>query len=225
MIRIQNKDIMKTVLSVVIGLLMISTLSAQKYAYVDTEYILDNIPEYKDAQNQIDEMAEEFQEEVMEARAEIDKMYKNYEAESVLMPDDIKEKKLEEIRKKEDEVKALQNQKFGIEGDLFLKREELIKPIQEKIYNAIEEIATEKNYAFVFDKSGSLTILFVNAKYDISDDILDMVGAELGTVRKEDRVKKEYQGGSSTNSSKSSNQSGSRPQPPGGNSKTTGDKR
>lgn len=216
---------MKTVLSVVIGLLMISTLSAQKYAYVDTEYILDNIPEYKDAQNQIDEMAEEFQEEVMEARAEIDKMYKNYEAESVLMPDDIKEKKLEEIRKKEDEVKALQNQKFGIEGDLFLKREELIKPIQEKIYNAIEEIATEKNYAFVFDKSGSLTILFVNAKYDISDDILDMVGAELGTVRKEDRVKKEYQGGSSTNSSKSSNQSGSRPQPPGGNSKTTGDKR
>lgn len=222
MIRIQNKDIMKTVLSIVIGLLMISTLSAQKYAYVDTEYILDNIPEYKDAQNQIDEMAEEFQEEVMEARAEIDRMYKNYEAESVLMPDDIKEKKLEEIRKKEDEVKALQNQKFGIEGDLFLKREELIKPIQEKIYNAIEEIATEKNYAFVFDKSGSLTILFVNAKYDISDDILDMVGAELGTVRKEDRVKKEYQGGSSTNSSNSSNKSSSRPQPPGGNSKTTG---
>ncbi len=75
------------------------------------------------------------------------------------MPDDIKEKKLEEIRKKEDEVKDLQNQRFGIDGDLFLKREELVKPIQEKIYNAIEELATEKNYAFVFDKAGSLTIL------------------------------------------------------------------
>lgn len=210
---------MRTILSVVISLLIVSTLTAQKYAYVDTEYILDNIPEYKDAQNQIDEMAEEFQEEIIDARAEIDKMYKNYEAEAVLMPDDIKDKKLEEIRKKEDEVKVLQNQKFGIEGDLFLKREELIKPIQEKIYNAIEEVATEKNYAFVFDKAGSLTILFVNAKFDISDDILDMVGAELGTVRREDRVKKEYKGGSTSGGSNSSSKkSSSRPQPPGGNS-------
>jgi len=156
---IQNTYKMRAILSIVIGLFLISTISAQKYAYVDTEYILDNIPEYKDAQSQVDELAEEFQEEVMEALAEIDKMYKNYQAESVLMPDDIKEKKLEEIRKKEDEVKDLQNQRFGIDGDLFLKREELVKPIQEKIFNAIEELATEKNYAFVFDKAGSLTIL------------------------------------------------------------------
>jgi len=212
---------MKTILSIVIGLFLVSTLTAQKYAYVDTEYILDNIPEYKDAQSQVDELAEEFQEEVMEALAEIDKLYKNYQAESVLMPDDIKEKKLEEIRKKEDAVKDMQNQRFGIEGDLFLKREELVKPIQEKIYNAIEELATEKNYAFVFDKAGSLTILFVNAKFDISDDILDAVGAELGTVRREDRVKKEYKGGSTSGSqstNKSSNRSSSRPQPPGGKS-------
>jgi len=146
---IQNTYKMRAILSIVIGLFLISTISAQKYAYVDTEYILDNIPEYKDAQSQVDELAEEFQEEVMEALAEIDKMYKNYQAESVLMPDDIKEKKLEEIRKKEDEVKDLQNQRFGIDGDLFLKREELVKPIQEKIYNAIEDIASEKNYAFM----------------------------------------------------------------------------
>ena len=102
----------KATLSLIIGLFVISASMAQKYAYVDTEYILDNIPEYKDAQNQIDELAEEFQEEVMEALAEIDKMYKNYQAESVLMPEDIKEKKLNEIRKKEDEVKELQNQRF-----------------------------------------------------------------------------------------------------------------
>lgn len=218
---------MKAILSIVIGLFLVSTLSAQKYAYVDTQYILDNIPEYKDAQSQVDELAEEFQEEVMEALAKIDKMYKNYQAESVLMPDDIKEKKLEEIRKKEDEVKDLQNQRFGIDGDLFLKREELVKPIQEKIYNAIEELATEKNYAFVFDKAGSLTILFVNSKFDISDDVLDAVGAELGTVRREDRVKKEYKGGSTSgsnstnkNTNSDSNRSSSRPQPPGGKTPT-----
>ncbi len=165
---------------------------SQKYAYVDTEYIMDNIPEYQDAQNQLDDLSKQYQNEIEEAYAEIDKMYKNFQAEAVLMPEDIKKKKEEELKEKEVKVKDLQNQRFGVDGDLFLKREELIKPIQEKIYNAIEEIAVDKNYAFVFDKAGSLTILYVNAKYDISDDVLDAVGAELGTVRREDRVRKEY---------------------------------
>ncbi len=105
------------------------------------------------------------------------------------------------------EVKDLQTQRFGIDGDLFLKREELIKPIQEKIFNSIEEIATEKNYAFVFDKAGSLTILYVNAKYDISDDVLDDVGAELGTIRKEDRKRNDYNSSSSTSKPSNSNSS------------------
>ena len=100
-------------------------------------------------------------------------------------------------------MKKLQSQRFGIDGDLFLKREELVKPIQEKIFNSIEEIATGKNYAFVFDKAGSLTILYVNAKFDISDAVLDDVGAELGTVRKEDRKRNNYY--SSSGSSKPSN--------------------
>ncbi|MEZ5197739.1 MAG: OmpH family outer membrane protein [Bacteroidales bacterium] len=104
---------------------------------------------------------------------------KTYQAEALLMPEDIKRKREEEIVAKEKEVKDLQVQRFGKDGDLFLKREELVKPIQEKIFNSIEEIATEKNYAFVFDKAGSLTILYVNTKYDISDDVLDDVGAEL----------------------------------------------
>lgn len=218
----------KAVLSIIISVFALSTIFAQKYAYVDTEYILDNIPEYKDAQNQIDEFADEYKEEIMVAREEINLMHKNYQAESVLMPDDIKEKKLEEIRKKEDEVRELQNQRFGVEGDLFLKREELVRPIQEKIYNAIEEIATDKNYAFVFDKAGSLTILFVNSKFDISDDVLDAVGAELGTVRLEDRVKNVYKGGNTSgnkspqnkSSNRSGTKSGTRPSPPGGKSPT-----
>ena len=163
---------------------------AQKYAYVDTEYILENIPEYKDAQNQLDEYAAEYQQEIEEKIDEINKMTQDFQAEAVLMPEDVKNKKEEEINKKKEELATFQSQRFGTDGDLFLKREELVKPIQEKIFNAIEEIAVDKNYSFVFDKAGSLSILYVNAKYDISDDVLDKVGAELGTVRKEDRVKK-----------------------------------
>ena len=163
---------------------------AQKYAYVDTEYILENIPEYKDAQNQLDEYAAEYQQEIEEKIDEINKMTQDFQAEAVLMPEDVKNIKEEEINKKKEELATFQSQRFGTDGDLFLKREELVKPIQEKIFNAIEEIAVDKNYSFVFDKAGSLSILYVNAKYDISDDVLDKVGAELGTVRKEDRVKK-----------------------------------
>jgi len=203
----------KTIITLFIVIFAATVIYAQKYAYVDTEYILENIPEYKDAQDQIDELAEDYQKEIEEEFAEIDRMYKTYQAEAVLMPEDIKNKKKEAIIAKENEVRELQNQRFGKDGDLFLKREELIKPIQEKIYNSIEEIATEKNYAFVFDKAGSLTILYVKPKFDISDDVLDDVGAELGTVRKEDRVKKEY---TPTPDNNKSNRNRNSPQPPGG---------
>lgn len=192
-----------------------TALAAQKYAYVDTEYILDNIPEYKDAQNQLDDLAQQYQEEIEGKYAEVSKMYQNLQAEAVLMPDDIKSKREQEIRDAEKAIKNLQTKYFGVGGDLFDKREELVRPIQEKIYNAIEEIAVEKNYAFVFDKAGSLTILYSSDKYDISDDVLDMVGAELGTVRREDRVKKEYRGGDTPGSS---NRSGTVPTPPGSSS-------
>jgi outer membrane protein len=197
-------------------------LMAQKYAYVDSDYILENIPEYKEAQNQLDEFAQDYQKEIEDKFAEIDKLYKTYQAEVVLMPDDVKKKREQEIQAKEKEVKDLQTQRFGKEGDLFIKREELIKPIQEKIYNAIEEISEEKNYAFVFDKAGSLTILYVNNKFDISDDVLDAVGAVLGTVRKEDRKKNEYQGTPGTTKQETPTQQKpanmNSPQKPGGNS-------
>jgi len=186
---------MKKLITTAVMVLIASTfILAQKYAYVDSDYILANIPEYKEAQKQIDEFAEEYQKEIESKFAEIDLMYKAYQAEAVLMPEDIKKKKEDEILAKKNEARELQNQRFGKDGDLFIKREELIKPIQEKIYNAIEEIAVEKNYAFVFDKAGSLTMLYVNAKFDLSDDVLDHVGATLGTIRREDRQKTEYQG-------------------------------
>lgn len=180
-------------------------LFSQKYAYVDTDYILDNIPEYIDAQDQLDELAEDYQKEIEAKFEDIDRMQKTFQAEAVLMPDDVKKRREDEIKDLKQEAKELQTQRFGIDGDLFLKREELVKPIQEKIFNSIEEIATEKNYAFVFDKAGSLTILYVNAKYDISDDVLDDVGAELGTIRKEDRKRNDYNSSSGTTKPANSN--------------------
>jgi outer membrane protein len=184
----------KLILTILITVVAATLTQAQKYAYVDSDYILANIPEYKEAQKQIDELAEEFQKEIETKFSEIDQMTKAYQAEAVLMPEDIKKKKEEAILAKKNEVRELQNQRFGKDGDLFIKREELIKPIQEKIYNAIEDIAVEKNYAFVFDKVGSLTMMYVNSKFDLSDDVLDHVGATLGTIRREDRQRNEYKG-------------------------------
>ncbi|MCK9219047.1 MAG: OmpH family outer membrane protein [Bacteroidales bacterium] len=162
---------------VVIG--SITLLHAQKFAYVDTQYILDNIPEFAEAQAQLDELSVTWQKEIEGKFAEVDKMYKDYQTQSVLLPDDMKKKKEQEIVDKEKEAKNLQRNRFGKDGDLFKKRQELVKPIQEKIYNAIQEIATNNNYAVIFDKGGSLTMMYANPKYDISDEVLDNMGASL----------------------------------------------
>ncbi len=161
----------------------------QKYAYVDTKYILDNIPEYQDAQDELDALSEKWQKEIEHGYAQIDEMYKKYKAEAVLLPEDIKRKREDEIVAKEKEIKDLQKKYFGPEGDLFKKREELVKPIQEKIYNAIETVATTRNFSFVFDKSGGMTLLWANPKFDISDDVLDEVGNVMQTVKRDQRKK------------------------------------
>lgn len=149
---------------------------AQKYACVNTEYIMKNIPDYAQANAQLDKQASEWQKELETKFAEIDKMYKVYQQEAYLLPDNLKRKREDEIVAKEKEVKELQRKRFGNGGDLDKKRQELLAPIQEKVYNAIERVANEKNYAFVFDKSASNTVLFASAKYDLSDDILDLLG-------------------------------------------------
>ena len=150
--------------------------SAQKYAFVNTDYILGNIPEYADAQAQLDELSIQWQKEIEVKFAEIDKMYKNFQNEAVLLPEDMKRKREDDIIKKEKEAKDLQKKRFGSDGDLFKKRQELVKPIQEKIYNAIEEISTADNYAVVFDKASNATLIYTNAKYDISEQVLDKLG-------------------------------------------------
>jgi len=153
---------------------------AQKYAFVDTEYIMENIPEYAAAQDKLNDLSVEWQKEIEEKFAEIDKLYKSYQSESVLLPEDMKRKREEEIIQKEREAKELQKKRFGQEGDLFRKRQELVKPIQDKVYNAIEEIANTKGYAFVFDKAGNMTMLYASPRFDLSDEVLRKIGNVVG---------------------------------------------
>lgn len=155
-------------------------LSAQKYACVNTEYILSNIPDYAKAQAQLDKLSADWQKQLEAKFQEIDKLYKTYQQEAYLLPDNLKRKREDEIIAKEKEAKDLQNKFFGSGGDLDKKREELMKPIQDRVYGAIERIANEKSYSFIFDKSGSATLLYVNAKYDVSDQVLESLGYQPG---------------------------------------------
>ncbi len=183
---------MKKIILIVLGLVFALTMiQAQKFAYVDTKYILDNIPEYAEAQAQIEELSVQWQTEIETKFAEVSKMYDNYQAQSVLLPEEMKKKKEQEIVDLEKESKNLQRNYFGKDGELFKKRQELVKPIQEKIYNAIQQIAEDYNYSAIFDKSGSLTIMYANPKYDISDDVLDQLGASMGS-----RTRSQSSGGS-----------------------------
>lgn len=149
---------------------------AQKFAYVDSEFILENIPEYADAKTEIDELSIQWQRDIEVKFAEIDQLYKNFKAEAVLLPEDIKIKREEEIINKEKAAKDLQRQYFGKDGDLFKRRQELVKPIQEKIYSAIESIAATDNYAVIFDKAGSVSMMYTNPRFDISEEVLDKLG-------------------------------------------------
>jgi len=166
----------KIILTTFVLFSIVAASFAQKYAYVDTEYILGNVPEYADAQQQLDDLSVKWQKDIEKQFQIIDQLYKQYQADAVLMPEDMKQQKEEEIIRKEKEVKELQKEKFGQNGELYKKRQELIKPIQEKIYNAIEEIAQNKNYAFVFDKADNVKILFADPKFDISDEVLTNMG-------------------------------------------------
>ena len=161
-------------------LLMPATATAQKYACVNTDYVLKNIPDYASAQKRLDKYVADWQKELAEKLAEVESLRATYEQESYLLPDNLKKRRTEEIAEKEQEFKQLQQQRFGPGGDLDKKRSELLRPVQDRVYSTIERIAHEKNYAFVFDKAGSATILFANKKYDISDDVLELLGYKPG---------------------------------------------
>lgn len=155
-----------------------SNAKAQRFAYVDTEYILSNIPEYAAAQKELDALAAQWSKDIADKKAEIDKMYSALQAEKVLLTNEMIAQRKAEIKKKEEEVNALQQKRFGFEGDLFKKQQELIKPIQDKVFDAIQKLAKSRSYNFIFDKSGGngLGMLYADSKYDKSDEIIKNLG-------------------------------------------------
>ncbi|MBK7433317.1 MAG: OmpH family outer membrane protein [Chitinophagaceae bacterium] len=154
------------------------TATAQRYAIIDSKYILDKLPEYKEAQKKLDQFSEQWQQEIDQKQALVDKMYKDYQAEQVMLSDALKKKREDELYNKEKELRDLQKKHFGFEGDLFKKRQELIKPIQDKVYTAVQKLAVEKQYDFILDKSEGITVIFADPKLDKSEDILRNMGVK-----------------------------------------------
>jgi outer membrane protein len=156
--------------------LSVVNANAQRYAIIDTKYILDKLPEYKDADKKMQLIGEQWQKEIDAKQAELDKMYKNYDAEQFMLTDELKKKRETELFNKEKEVRDLQKKRFGYEGDLFKERQKIVKPIQDKVYNAVQKIATARNYDFILDKSEGITVIFADPKLDKSDDVLRELG-------------------------------------------------
>jgi outer membrane protein len=167
------KKILFTLASVMV---LTGFVSAQKFAYVDSEYILDRIPTYKAAQEQIDKISKGYEEEIEAMYQEVDNMYKSFQTEKVLLSDEQKTKKEDAIIAKEKEIKELQRKYFGAEGAVFQKRQELIKPIQDEIYRVVKELALEGGFALIFDTAGGSGILYENPRYNKSDEVLQKLG-------------------------------------------------
>ena len=157
-------------------------VQAQKYACVNTDYILRSVPEYNQALNKINKYVSEWKSELEAKQQEVDELREQYQQEAYLLPDNLKQRRQDEIRTKETDLRRLQQQRFSAGGDLDQKRAELMKPVQDRVYNAIERVAREKNYAFVFDKAASATVIYVSEKYDISNQVLELLGVKPGAA-------------------------------------------
>tara|TARA_Y100000385_G_C12697962_1_gene469278 strand:- start:58 stop:567 length:510 start_codon:yes stop_codon:yes gene_type:complete len=162
-------------------LLLLATLfsfnsQAQKFAYVDTDYILNKIPEFKQAEDKLDNLSNDWQKEIELKYSDVEKMYRAYQQEQVLLTDELKNKREEAIIKKENDAKNLQQKYFGPEGMLHSKRQELISPIQDKIYNAIQQLANTNKYQAIFDSSSDLIMLYKNKNLDKSEKVLQIMG-------------------------------------------------
>lgn len=171
---------------ILIGLLFFTGLGAyaQKFAYVDTDYILQHMPEYKSAQTQLETLSQQWQKQVDNNFAELDKMYKAYQADQVLLTDDMRKKRENDIIEKEKSVKEFQRQKFGPEGDLFQSRAKLLKPVQEKVSKVISDYAKGKMLDFIFDKGSEAMMIYSSPNFDVSNDIITRLGYKPGTIVK-----------------------------------------
>ena len=170
---------MKKILFLATCILILATASqAQRYAVIDSKYILEKLTDYKDAQKKLDQFSEQWQQEIDQKQTLVDKMIKDYDAEQVMLSDELKKKREDELYNKEKELRDLQKKRFGFEGDLFKKRQELIKPIQDKVYNAVQKLAVDRQYDFILDKSEGITVIFADPKLDKSDEVLRNLGVK-----------------------------------------------
>ena len=151
-------------------------INAQKFAYVNTDYILKKIPEFQQAQDKLDAFSSDWQKEIESRYADVEKMYRAYQQEQVLLTEPMKNKREEAIMRAEKDAKDLQRKYFAPQGELYLKRQELVKPIQDKIYDAVQKLASDNKYAVIFDSSSDLIMLYSNPNLDKSDKILEILG-------------------------------------------------
>jgi outer membrane protein len=165
----------KIVLSIVLILSVIAA-NAQRYCIIDSKYILDKVVDYKDAQTRLDKLSKDWQTDIDNRMQEVDRMYKAYQAERAMLSDDMRKKREDEIVLKEKSAKDLQKQRFGYEGELFKERQKLVKPIQDRVYNAVQKMAQTKGFDLVLDKAGGVTMFYADPKLDKSEDVLKLLG-------------------------------------------------
>lgn len=153
-----------------------SVVQAQKFGWVDSEFIMAKMPEYAKAQQELNMLSDNWQKEIEAQKKDLDKLYHNYQSEEVVLTEPMKKKRQDEILKKEQDIKAYQNKQFGYEGQLFKKRQELTKPVQDKVFEAVEKVAKKKQLAVLFDKSGDVTMLYTNPAHDYTEFVLEELG-------------------------------------------------
>ena len=168
----------RIILGLIIALMGTGMGFSQKFAYVDTDYILGRIPSYDASQKQLDKFAADWQVEIEGKRTEIEKLYKDYQAERVLLTEEMRKKREDDIILREQALKELQKKYFAPEGELYKKRQELVKPIQDDVFNAIKELAQEGSYDVIFDTASGPTMLYTNPRYDKSDEVLTKLGIQ-----------------------------------------------
>jgi outer membrane protein len=178
---------------VTVAIVPFTRVQAQKIAFVDIQYILDNMPEYSTAQAELDRLSAKWQKEIEGRYEQIQLLRESYNAEAILLTPEMKNSRLEDITKKEKEARDLQSKRFGVKGDLFKKRKELIQPVQDQIYEAVKEMAGTSYYA-VFDISGQSNLLFANEKYDKTNTVMKKLGIRPGEGGSDSTGKSEEQG-------------------------------
>ena len=166
----------KTLFLLIVTLMTSISTYSQKFAYVDSDYILSKMTEFAQAEEKIDDFSKEWQSEIELAYEEVEQMYRDYQSEQVLLTSEMKTKREEAIMEKEKSVQSLQQKYFGNNGDLYKKRQDLIKPIQDRIFDAVQQLAASNKYSIIFDASSDLIMLYSNPDLDKSDKVLELMG-------------------------------------------------